>query len=419
MPLSKAFERRLLPQLPEIVRQFGTPFHLYDETGIRRTCQEFQQAFAGEAFRQYFAVKALPNPWIMAILREEGMGFDCASVPELELAQWAGAAGEALFFTSNNTQPHEFARAQALNAIINLDDSSFVDQLSPFPALACFRVSNDLIDRQCGLMGSAQTSKFGLPEASLEAAYAAARAAGATRFGLHAMLCSNELNANRAIELAEQIFARAAKLCTALAIPLEFINIGGGIGIPYRPEESAFDFPAFAAGVLSRKRRYFNGPQIPSLYTECGRYVTGPHGVLVTRVTNVMHKRRNIIGVNASMSALMRPAMYADAYHHITLPFTEPSEQITADVVGSLCENIDKFAILRRLPKPALGDILLIHDTGAHGSAMGFNYNGRLRPQELLLRQTGDVVLIRRAEQCQDYFATLPTQLPESPLTLN
>jgi len=414
MPISSAFSSRLVPNLSAIAETFGTPFHIYDEAGIRETCRRFRALEATGPFRQFFAVKALPNPHILRILAEEGMGFDCASVPELELAKMAGVTGEGIFFTSNNTQPHEFARARALGAILNLDDASFVELLDPMPELACFRLSANGLARNCRFMGPAEESKFGVPEHELEDAYRRVRARGATRFGAHAMLCSNETDADRALELVEAILDRAARLAEALDETLEFVNIGGGIGIPYRPDDPTFDFDRFADGLVGLKRQYFGHVMADTaIFMECGRYVTGPHGVLVTEVTHRMTKWREMIGVDANMSALMRPAMYPDAYHHVTLPFSDGPE-ILADVVGSLCENNDKFAIQRRLPRPERGDLLMVHDTGAHGLSMGFTYNGRLRPQELLLRPDGRVDRIRRAETEADYFATIVDPVPAS-----
>lgn len=404
MPMPEGFAQRLVPDLERIAAEFGTPFHIYDEQGIRETCRRFAALSSRMPFRQYYAVKALPNPHILAILREEGMGFDCASVAEIELARLVGACGEDIFFTSNNTQPHEFRAAQEAGAIVNLDDDCFLATLRPFPDLACFRMAAGDLDRECRFMGAAQDSKFGVPATRLAEAYARARELGATRFGLHAMLASNQLSAERVLELADIVMRRAAELSRNLGAPMEFVNIGGGIGVPYRPGEQAFDFAAFAEG-LARIRARRLGAET-AVFTECGRYVTGPHGVLVTRVVNVMRKFRDIVGVDACMSALMRPAMYPDAHHHISLPFAD-GEPVTVDVVGSLCENNDKFAIQRRLPTPRPGDLMIVHDTGAHGAAMGFTYNGRLRPKELLLREDGSVVVIRNAETVADYLSTV------------
>ncbi|MBL4898080.1 MAG: diaminopimelate decarboxylase [Colwellia sp.] len=404
MPLSSSFEGRLVPNLNAIAQEFGTPFHIYDETGIRETCRQFKTLGDAGSFRQYYAVKALPNPHILQILYEEGMGFDCASVPEVNVAQQVGAQGEDIFFTSNNTQDFEFDVARAAGAILNLDDICFLDTLRPFPDLACFRISVGGLDRQCEFMGLPEESKFGVRIDQLEAAYTRARDLGATRFGIHAMLCSNECDVNRALELVEVILSRSAELAATLGLTFEFINVGGGIGIPYRPDDTAFDFGHFAAELPKLKAKYVGSET--AIFMECGRYVTGPHGVLVTRVTNIMEKWRTMIGVDTGMNALMRPALYSTAYHHITLPFSG-GMPVTADVVGSLCENNDKLAIQRELPMPERGDLMMIHDTGAHAGSMGFTYNGRLRPQELILRTSGRVEQIRRAETSGDYFATI------------
>lgn len=404
MAMSNGFQQRLHPKLTEIAAEYGTPFHVYDEQGIRESCRRFGLLSDSMSFRQYFAVKAQPNPHILEILFEEGMGFDCASVPEIELARMVGADGEDIFFTSNNTQPDEFRAALDVEAIVNLDDTCFLDTLRPFPGLACFRMAAGDLDRNCVFMGAAEDSKFGVPYLRLEDAYRRAIQLGSTRFGFHAMLCSNQTSAERVLDLADVIMQHASRLAASLGIGLEFVNIGGGIGIPHKPDDADFDFPAFVEGLPKLRSRYFGDET--SVFTECGRYVTGPHGVLVTSVVNVMHKFRTHIGVDAGMSALMRPAMYPNAYHHITLPFVD-GEQIVVDVGGSLCENNDKFAIQRSLPEPKPGDLMIVHDTGAHGASMGFTYNGRLRPKEILLKADGTVSLIRNAETFSDYISTI------------
>ncbi len=418
MPAQLSFEERLLPQLEMLSQQYGTPFHIYDEQGIRDTCERFTQAFSGTSFRQYFAVKALPNPWILEILHEYGFGFDCASVPELKLASWVGAHGDDLFFTSNNTHANEFLEAQKLGSIINFDDECYLSSLEIFPRVACFRMSIANENRDCDFIGNPREAKFGVPEHRLQSAYAEARRRGARQFGIHAMLCSNEISADRALLAVKEIFSRAATISQALDLTFDFINIGGGIGIAYHPDEKSFDLEKFAHGVIAMRDTFFPDPAgRPAIYSECGRYITGPHGVLVTRVINRMSKWKEFAGVDASMSALMRPALYPNAYHHITLPFAKNREMLAVDIVGALCENNDKFAIDRILPDPQRDDLLLVHDTGAHGASMGFNYNGRLRPKELLLKCDGNVVEIRRAEECErDYFSTI-TPLPRAAVT--
>nr|WP_241391680.1 diaminopimelate decarboxylase [Yersinia frederiksenii]ULG19790.1 diaminopimelate decarboxylase [Yersinia frederiksenii] len=405
MPMSENFHQRLIPKLRDIALEFGTPFHIYDEIGIRETCRQFKTISEKIPFKQYFAVKALPNPYILDILIKEGMGFDCASVPEIELASLVGARGQDIFFTSNNTRSDELEAAFKAAAIVNLDDTCFLDTIHPFPDLICFRMAAGALDQKCTFLGAAENSKFGVPYSELAEAFRRAKSLGAKRFGVHAMLCSNQRSAEMVLNLAELVINHALQIAKSADIDLEFVNIGGGIGIPYRPEEEVFNFPVFADGLTELHSRYFG--DTTRIYTECGRYVTGPHGVLVTTVNNIMRKYRTFIGVDAGMSALMRPALYPDAYHHITVPFVE-SAPIIADVVGSLCENNDKFAIGRSLAEPQRGDLMVIHDTGAHGAAMGFNYNGRLRPKELMLRQDGTVALIREAETTRDYFSTIP-----------
>ncbi|CAI2534966.1 Diaminopimelate decarboxylase [Serratia ficaria] len=405
MPMSKDYHQRLMPKLKDIALEFGTPFHIYDEIGIREVCRQFKTISDKIPFKQYFAVKALPNPYILEILFDEGMGFDCASIPEIELASLVGAHGHDIFFTSNNTRQDEFEAAFRAAAIVNLDDACFLDTIYPFPELACFRMAAGSLDQKCTFMGATENSKFGVPYSELVETFLRAKSLGANRFGFHAMLCSNQRSAEMVLNTAELVVNHALQIAKSADINFEFVNIGGCIGIPYRPEEDSFNFPVFANGLAELHNRYFDDNT--RIYTECGRYVTGPHGVLVTTVNNIMSKFRTFIGIDAGMSALMRPAIYPDAYHHITLPFVNRTP-IIADIVGSLCENNDKFAIARSISEPQHGDLMLIHDTGAHGAAMGFNYNGRLRPKELMLRQDGSVMLIREAETTRHYFSTIP-----------
>lgn len=410
MPLSQSFEARLLPSLPLIVDHFATPFHIYDEAGIIDTGERLKSAFRGVDFREYFAVKALPNPAVLRIISELGYGFDCSSTPEIATAQLAGAVGEDIMFTSNNTSREELRCATEAGCILNLDDITLIPKVENFPELISFRY-NPGRDRQgCDLIGNPLEAKFGVREDQLVEAYRLACARGANRFGLHTMVCSNELDYTRMLDTARMLLRLVEHVSSALGITFEFINLGGGIGIPYRPHEKPFDLEALGAGV----RRLLNefaaewALPPPKIMLESGRYMTGPHGVLVTRVLNRMSKWRDYVGVDASMTSLMRPALYEDAYHHITAPYAKGRPEEVVDVVGSICENSDKFARQRALPAVAEGDILLIHDTGAHGHSMGFNYNGRLRPKELLLRRSGQVELIRREEVIEkDYFSTL------------
>ncbi len=405
MPMSPDFQQRLMPHLPDIAEHFGTPFHLYDEIGIRDTARRLLQAFAGlPCFREFFAVKALPNPHILTILREAGFGFDCSSMPELVLARQVGAAGEDILFTSNNTTRAEFEAAEG--CILNLDDLSLIPKVPHLPELVSFRYNPGARRTGNTIIGRPEEAKFGVSHDQIIAAYAAARQRGAARFGLHTMIVSNELNCEHLIQTADMLLELAETITTRLGITFEFLNLGGGLGIPYHPDDLPFDLDTFAAAVTDRFHRFAaRSGYLPGLYLESGRYITGPHGVLITRVINHKETYRRYIGVDASMSALMRPGMYG-AYHHITIWGKTGAAQ-TADVVGSLCENNDKFAVQRPLPATEVGDLLIIHDTGAHGHAMGFNYNGRLRPQELLLRADGTVERIRRAETLADYCATL------------
>lgn len=408
MPMSADFEQRLDPLLQGIAEHYGTPFHLYDEQGIRDTGEHLNRVFSGiEGFREYYAVKALPNPRILQIMQSLGFGFDCSSVAELRLCRDLGARGEAIMFTSNNTSQTDFQAAAAEGGcVLNLDDISLVDKVPEMPELICFRYNPG--ERRTGnsIIGTPVEAKYGVAHDQLLDAYRRAQARGAKRFGLHTMLASNELNYTYMVETARMLLERVEWISSELNIRFDFINIGGGLGIPYRPEESALDIDAMAREITDLfqafgKRHGYT----PKLYVESGRYITGPHGVLVTRAINRKEIYRTYVGVDACMSALMRPGMYG-AYHHITVPGRSGSDEVV-DVAGSLCENNDKFAIQRTLPKVSDGDILCIHDTGAHGHAMGFNYNGKARPKELLLRSDGTVELIRREETLDDLFATL------------
>jgi len=406
MPISVDFAQRLLPILDELVAVYGTPFHIYDARGIVNTHREMTRAFGQVDFKQYFAVKALPNPHVLTLLLQEGSGFDCSSPAELRLSQRVGAAGEDLVFTSNNTTVEEYRLALDLGAIITFDDRSMLDKAAPLPPIVAFRVAPLGSAAGSSLMGDTAVSKFGVPVDELCEAYAYARQIGAVCFGIHGMTCANELSAARAIRAAEDLMKVAQGVSDTVGIDFDYLNVGGGMGIPYRPDDPTFDFDAYAAAIIAGRDRRFGRARPPRILMECGRYVTGPHGVLITRVVNRCRKSKEIVGLDASMSALMRPGFYRGAYHHITIPFSEGRSPVAVDVVGSLCENIDKFAVDRLLPDPREGDIAVIHDTGAHGHAMGFTYNGRLRPAELLLTSDNSVVEIRRAETFEDYIAT-------------
>lgn len=413
MPMSTSFQDRLFPALPQITKHFPTPFHIYDEVGIREGIKYLRELFAwNSGFREFFAVKALPNLEILKILLAEGCGFDCSSIPELIMARQVGASPEQIMFTSNNTARAEYEAAAAEGGcILNLDDITFVRKVpEPFPELICFRYNPGKTREGNAIIGKPEEAKYGIRADQFEAAYRLAIKAGAKRFGIHTMLVSNELNYQYMVETVRMLLELVVAARDLLKINVEFINVGGGIGIPYQPDQKPFDLEnlsiraseIFRAGKLLASQR-------PALYMESGRWVTGPHGVLVTSVINRTHKYHNNLGADACMSSLMRPAMY-DAYHHITIlnQFGEPIEGAVEqiDVVGSLCENNDKFAKQRWLPVSREGDIIVIHDTGAHGIAMGFQYNGRLLPAELLLCEDGTVKLIRRAETVEDYLRT-------------
>ena len=423
MPMSNAFENRLYPLLESIAAHFGTPFHIYDEVGIRETGDRLKNCFFGiPGFREYYAVKALPNPAILAIMSDMGFGFDCSSIAELVLSRRVGGSGEDLMFTSNNTTRQEFAAAMADGgSIINLDDISLVDKLPAIPDLICFRYNPG--ERRSGnaIIGTPVEAKYGVSHEQLIHAYQTARNLGVRRFGLHTMLASNERDYTYMVQTADMLLEQVERISSALDIRFEFINIGGGLGIPYRPADSPLDLNAMAGAItaafnaFSRRNGY-----MPRLYMESGRFMTGPHGALVATAINRKEIYRTYVGVDASMSALMRPGMY-NAYHHITVPGKTAEPTQIVDVVGSLCENNDKFAIQRPLPPIAEGDRVVIHDTGAHGHAMGFNYNGKLRPKELLLKLDGTIELIRREERLEDYFASLsftPETLSAAPLKI-
>ncbi|PIE57602.1 MAG: diaminopimelate decarboxylase [Desulfobulbus propionicus] len=410
MPISTDYRSRLYPRLAAISQHYGTPFHIYDELGIRETGQRLQQVFAGvRTFREYYAVKALPNPRIMQIMQDMGFGFDCSSATELMLSRKIGADGDDIMFTSNNTSAEEFALAmEDGGCILNLDDISLIDKVPEMPELICFRYNPGARRSGNAIIGNPVEAKYGVSHDQILDAYRRAQQKGAKRFGLHTMLASNELYHGYMIQTAQLLLQLIQTISSELGIVFDFINIGGGLGIPYTPEDTPLDLEAMGKGItelfhiFEQKNGY-----MPALYMESGRFMTGPHGVLVVQVINRKDIYRTYIGVDASMSALMRPALYG-AYHHIEVLGKENGGgHEVVDVVGSLCENNDKFAIQRSLPGIEINDTLIIHDTGAHGHAMGFNYNGQLRPKELLFRQDGQVELIRRQEQPRDYFATL------------
>ncbi|GMO50792.1 MAG: diaminopimelate decarboxylase [Treponemataceae bacterium] len=410
-PLDKA-------ALEKLSLEYGTPFYLYDERSIRGHMRRFTQAFSiFPGFREYFAVKACPNPYVLKILASEGCGADCSSLPELALAEKSGIRGERVMFTSNETPSAEYRYAKQLGAVINLDDITHIDflqtALGAFPKLISFRYNPGPLKEGNAIIGKPEEAKYGLTRAQIIEAYSESKKRGAERFGLHTMVASNELNPDYFVETAEMLFVLAAEIKDKTGVCVEFVNLGGGIGIPYKPEQKAVDYEYVAAGIKSAYDAVIAPAGLSPLkiFWECGRPVTGPYGWLVTRAIHQKHIYREYIGVDASMADLMRPGMYG-AYHAITVSGKESaSADHVYDVVGSLCENCDKFAVQRQLPEiitgEVTGDLLIIHDAGAHGRAMGFNYNAKLRAGELLLRQDGSVMQIRRRETIEDYFATL------------
>ncbi len=399
-------------QIEKIIRDYPTPFHIYDEKAIRKNAKHLLKTFSwNKGFREFFAVKACPNPYILKILKEEGFGADCSSLPELLLAEKVGIVGEKIMFSSNETPAREYQKAVELGAIINLDDIThlqYLEKNAGLPGLICFRYNPGPLRRGNTIIGKPEEAKYGLTKEQLFKGYQIAKEKGVKRFGIHTMVASNELNPAYFIETAKMLLSLTNEISKKLSINFEFINIGGGIGIPYKLDQKAVNLETVSKGIkkLFQKSGKINNPKL-KLYMENGRMITGPYGYLVTTALHKKEIYKNYIGVDACMANLMRPGMYG-AYHHITVLGKEKAQKSqTYDVVGSLCENNDKFAIDRKLPKIETGDILVIHDTGAHGFAMGFNYNGKLRSAELLLKPDGKVIKIRRAETVEDYFSTL------------
>ena len=419
-PLSKQ-------ELEDLAGQYPTPFYLYDEKAILNNVNSIQSAFSVfPGYKEYFAVKALPNPVILKILAGRGLGADCSSYTELLLAEMAGISGEDIMFSSNETPPGEFIAAKKMRAIINLDDYTHIDFLQKsagLPELVSLRYNPGPLKQGNAIIGKPEEAKYGLTSEQIIRGFKILKEKGVMRFGLHTMVASNELSLPYHIETAKMLFELAAEIKTKTGIRLEFVNLGGGLGIPYRPGDKAIDYNVLAAGIQNEYNKTIKpaGLDGMGIRTEWGRIITGPYGWLVTRAIHKKETYRNYIGLDACMADLMRPALYG-AYHHITIPGKENDEPTEIyDVVGSLCENNDKFAIQRKLPKidtaagsEGRGDFVIIHDAGAHGRAMGFNYNGKLRCGELLLRQNGSIMQIRRAETAEDYFATLvPNALQE------
>jgi len=401
-------------QLEDIMQTYPTPFHLYDEKGIRENAKALNEAFAwNPGFKEYFAVKATPNPSLIRMLHEYGNGVDCSSYTELLLARACGIVGEDIMFSSNNTPAKEFVLAHELGAIINLDDITHIDFLEEAighipETISCrfnpgglFKISNDIMDNP-------GDSKYGMTPKQMVEAFRILKTKGAKEFGIHAFLASNTVTNEYYPLLAKTLFEEAVRLQKETGVHIKFINLSGGIGIPYTPDQEPNDIRLIGEGV----RKVYEEILVPAgmgdvaIYTELGRFMMGPYGCLVTKAIHEKHIYKDYVGVDACAVDLMRPAMYG-AYHHITVMGKENAPRdCKYDIVGALCENNDKFAIDRMLPCIEHGDLLVIHDTGAHGFSMGYNYNGKLKSAELLLKESGSVELIRRAETADDYFAT-------------
>lgn len=403
-------------QLAEVAEKFPTPFYIYDEKAIRDNMRYFKNAFSiFPEFREYFAVKALPNPYILKILESEGCGADCSSLPELILSEKSRIGGQRVMFTSNDTPAEEFVYAYERGNIINLDDISHIDFLKKalggkLPDTICFRYNPGPL-KQGGnaIIGKPEEAKYGLTREQMIEAYRICRDEGVKHFGLHTMVASNELNPEFFVDTAHIVFDLAVEVKEKTGVRIEFVDLGGGIGIPYKEEQKKVDLEYVAKKI----RSLYDSVVVPAgldplaICFECGRPITGPYGWLVTTAIHEKKIYRDYIGCDASMADLMRPGMYG-AYHTVTVSGKENSpKDHVYDVTGSLCENCDKFAVQRSLPEIECGDLVIIHDAGAHGRAMGFNYNGKLRCGELLLRTDGSVVQIRRKETIDDYFATL------------
>ncbi|MBD3422549.1 MAG: diaminopimelate decarboxylase [Chitinivibrionales bacterium] len=399
--------------LEKITETFPTPFHLYDEAAMSENARSFLDAFSwNQEFKQYFAVKATPSPFIIKLLSDIGFGADCSSLAELALSEKCGLAGDELMFSSNDTPAEEFAKARELGAIINLDDISHIDYLQEccgLPQLISFRYNPGNLREGNIIIGEPKEAKYGFTRPQIFDALKICMRRGVKRFGLHTMVASNELDADFFLETAKMMFELAVEVKKELDISVEFLNLGGGIGIPYQPEDKAVDLHDLGRRIKEMYDQFIVPAHLHpmKICMECGRVITGPYGYLVSRVLHKKETYKKYVGLDSSMADLMRPAIY-EAYHHITVANKQHEESTeTYDVTGSLCENNDKFAVNRKLPRIEVGDLLVIHDTGAHGHAMGFNYNGKLRSAELLLRPDGEVKQIRRAETLDDYFATL------------
>jgi len=400
-------------QIAEVVKKYPTPFHIYDEKGIRENARNMAKAFSwNKGFKEYFAVKATPNPYIMQVLKEEGCGFDCSSLTELMMSEAVGSTGTEIMFSSNATPPEEFVKARELGAIINLDDFThiaFLEKVAGLPKRICCRYNpGGVYEVSNGIMDNPGDAKYGMTKEQMIEGYKILKSKGVEEFGIHSFLCSNTVTNDYYPMLARMLFELAVELKEKTGANITFINLSGGVGIPYRPEQQANDIFVIGEGV----RKAYEEILVPAgmgdvaIFTELGRFMLAPYGQVVATAVHEKHIYKEYIGLDACAVNLMRPAMYG-AYHHITIPGKEdlPCDH-KYDVTGSLCENNDKFAIDRMLPKIDLGDYVVIHDTGAHGFSMGYNYNGKLRSAELLLKENGEIQMIRRAETPADYFAT-------------
>ena len=401
-------------QVDEMIKKYPTPFHLYDEKGIRENARKLYQAFSwNKGFKEFFAVKATPNPTILRILKEEGCGTDCSSLTELMMSDKLGFTGDEIMFSSNDTPAEEFILAKKLGATINLDDFTHIDFLEKtagIPEKICCRYNpGGTFSISTTIMDNPGDAKYGMTKDQIIEAYRILKGKGVKRFGMHAFLASNTVTNDYYPVLARTLFEVAVEIKEKTGVKLDFINLSGGVGVPYTPDKEPNDILAIGEGV----RKVYEEILVPAgmgdvaLYTELGRFMLAPYGHLITTAIHEKHTHKEYIGVDACAVNLMRPAMYG-AYHHITVlgKENEPCDH-KYDVTGSLCENNDKFALDRMLPKIDMGDVLAIHDTGAHGFAMGYNYNGKLKSAEVLLCEDGSTKLIRRAETPDDYFATL------------
>jgi diaminopimelate decarboxylase len=405
LPFTKA-------EIEKIIERYPTPFYLYDERGIRENAHRFLKAFSwAPDFKEYFAVKACPNPKLVKLLGSLGFGTDCSSLAELALSERIGITGENIMFSSNDTPAIEFKKALELGAIINLDDISHIDFLkrhAGIPEVLSIRYNPGQRRTGNAIIGNPVESKYGFTYEQVFEGYDRLRQLGVKRFGLHSFIISNDIDRSHYLATARMLFELAVAVKARTGVRMEFVNLSGGLGIPYEPEQDAVDIEALSREIGEVYDTIVRPAGLHPLkvFAECGRYITGPYGYLISTVLHKKSIYREYVGLDASMANLMRPAIYG-AYHHITVMGKEKARHDRVyDVTGSLCENNDKFAIQRRLPEIEVGDILVLHDAGAHGHAMGFSYNGKLRSAELLLKEDRSVELIRRAETLEDYFAT-------------